>query len=160
MNFLSKFIICAACITILATAPIASAQGKLEGVWKSTEVTFTGPNARTITNLQPGFLIFTKKHFCQIGIQGSKPQPDLPQTDATDAQKVATWTPFNGMAGTYEADGTTLTGHLIVGKNPVKPGSFLTADFKIEGNTLSVMLKTTQDGPIANPMTMKFVRVE
>jgi hypothetical protein len=157
MNSIHKVIICAACIAILANVPIASAQDKLEGVWKATEVIRTGPNAGTITNVAPAFIIVTKKYVSQIGLQGS--QPDLPQ-NATDAQKVATWTPFIGMVGTYEVKGTTATIHPIIGKNPIKSGSLVTLDFKIEGNTLSATFKTNQDGPIANPVTMKFVRVE
>ena len=94
MKISLKVVACMAALAVLMVVQSASAQNKLEGVWKMTEVTFTGPNARTITGTQPGFLIITKKHFSMVGVQGDKPQPDLPQQGATDAQKVAAWTPF------------------------------------------------------------------
>ena len=124
------------------------------------EVTLTGPNARTITNPQASLYIFTKKHFSFVEIRGEKPRPDLPQKDPTDAQKVATWTPFWAGAGTYEVKGTTWTFHPIVAKNPIEPGAFTIWDFKIEGNTLTMTLKATKAGPIATPPTYKLVRVE
>jgi hypothetical protein len=157
-----KVIAFMAALAVLVTVQSAAAQGKLQGVWKVTEVTLTGPNARTITVTQPSLYIFTKKHFCFAEIRGEKPQPDLPQKDATDAQKVATWTPFNAALGTYEIKGTTFTGRVIVAKNPymMKPGNFGTGDFKIEGNTLTITVKATDAGPVANPYTMKMVRLE
>jgi hypothetical protein len=153
-------IACMAALAVLLTVQSAAAQGKLQGVWKYTEINITGPNARTITAPQPGLLIFTKKHVATVSITGDKPRPDLPQKDATDAQKVATWTPFWAMAGTYEVKGTTVTYHPIVAKNPLEPGAFTTLDYRIEGNTLSLKQKTNKAGPIANPTTMKLVRVE
>jgi len=154
-----KVIACMAALAFLMLVQSASAQGKLEGVWKITHVTLTGPNAQTITNPQPGFMIFTKKYSSLVGITGDKPQPDLPQ-NATDAQKLATWNPLAATVGTYEIKGTTVTRHNIVAKNGVKRGSFGTADFKIEGNTLTMTFKANQDGPIANPTTITLVRME
>jgi hypothetical protein len=162
---MKKLFILFACMTALAVllnVRSASAQGKLEGVWKITEVTLTGPNTRTITNPQPGLFIFTKKHYSMMMITGEKPRPDLPQKDATDAQKVATWTPFTANAGTYEVKGAVLTFHPTVAKNPngMAPGSVGTCDFKIERNTLTITIKAIQAGPVANPYTMKFTRLE
>ena len=153
-------IACMAALAVFLIVQSAAAQGKLEGVWKVTETTTTGPNARTITAPQPGIWIFTKKHCSSVGITGDKPRPDLPQQGATDAQKVATWTPLVANAGTYEIKGTTITIHPIVGKNPFPPGAFTTFDFKIEGNTVTVTAKATANGPVANPYTLKLVRVE
>jgi hypothetical protein len=155
-----KVIACMVALAVFVAVQSASAQGKLAGVWKITEVTLTGPNAQKITNPQPSFVIFTKKYSSMVGITGDKPQPVLPQTNATDAQKLATWTLLGVGFATYEIKGSTITRHPIVAKNGVKPGSFNTADFKIEGNTLTITSKTNQDGPVANPMTIKLVRVE
>jgi hypothetical protein len=160
MNSIHKGIICAACLAILATAPIAAAQGKIEGVWKITEVTITGPNARTISNPAPNLFIFTKKHYSEA--YATAERPILPRQNATDAQKLAAWNPFSAEAGTYEVKGTALTIHPMVAKGTyiMKPGSFLTSDFKLEGNTLTLTGRVDQDGPKENPITMKLVRVE
>lgn len=154
-------IILAIALAVLATAPIASAQGsKLEGVWKATEVTLTGPNARTVMPSEPGFLIITKKHFSNFGVNGDRPQAVLPQKGATDAQKLAAWTPFSATLGTYEVKGTTFTIHPINDKNPIEPGSFSTYDFKIEGDTLIFKRTVTQAGPTPDSMTIKLTRLE
>jgi hypothetical protein len=151
-----------AALAVLVTVQSAPAQGKLEGVWKVMEVTLTGPNAQKITNPQPNIVMFAKKYFSRVLVLGDKPRPDLPQKDATDAQKVATWAPFFASAGTYEVKGATFTLKDLVNKNPIgmAPGNFGTYDFKIEGNTLTITTKATQNGPAANPFTMKLVRLE
>jgi len=132
----------------------------IEGVWKITEVTIPGPNARTVKHVENDIFIFTKKHFSSVIVASPKPRPALPQKDATDAQKVATWTPFSAAAGTYEVTGTTLTAHPFAGKNPIEPGTFLVFDFKIEGDALFLTMKANKDGPRANPPTFNCVRLE
>jgi hypothetical protein len=151
-----------ATLAILMIIQSASAQGKLEGVWKITEVTLTGPNARTITNPAPSLIVFTKKHYSMIYVTADKPRAAVPQQNATDAQKVAAWTQFAAEAGTYEVKGTVLTIHPIVSKNPatMEAGKFLTSDFKFEGRTLTLANKVNQSGPLPNPYTFKLVRVE
>ncbi len=151
------------CMAVLAAMVIvqsAAAQGKLEGVWKLTEVNLTSPNARTITPAESGIWIITKKYVSFVAVTGDKPRPDLPRENATDAQKVATWTPFQANVGSYQIKGTTLTVHPIVAKNPIQSGAFTALDFKIEGNTLLLTPKANKDGPIANPYTLRMARLE
>lgn len=142
-------------LAVLLTIQSATAQGKLEGVWKYTE--FTAPDGKS-TPAQPGLLIFTKKYFSMVLIAGNKPQPDLPQK-ATDAQKVATWTPFQASTGTYEVKGNTYTARTTMAKSPVSPDNFFTIEFKIEGNALITTPKANNAGPI-NMGSAKLTRVE
>lgn len=151
-----------AALAILLIVESAAAQGKLEGVWKKTVVTVTGPNAQTIPHPQPNVVIFTKKHFSFTEVEGEKPRPDQPLEKATDVQKVAAWEPFSAQAGIYEIKGTTVTLRDLVTKDPenMKPGNFETYDFKIEGNTLLLTSKASETGPSTDQIiTMKFVRV-
>jgi hypothetical protein len=122
----------------------------------------SGPNAFTSTNPQPSLVIFTRKHFSIVADTSNKPRPDQPLEEATDSQKVAAWADFEAIAGTYEAGGTTFTVFPTVTKDPsgMKPGTALTFDFKIEGNTLLLALKVTHTGPLSNPLNMKLTRVE
>jgi len=153
---------CMAALIILLIVQSAAAQGKLEGVWKKTLVTVTGPNAQTIPHPQPNIVIFTKKHFSFTEVEGEKPRPDQPLEKATDAQKVAAWEPFSAQAGTYEIKGTTVTLHDLVTKDPenMKAGNLETYDFKILGNTLSLTSKASETGTNnAEIITMKFERV-
>jgi len=162
---MKKLLMVFACITALAVllnVRSASAQGKLEGVWKLTEITIPGPNAQKITNPQPNLVVFTKKHFIVVSVMGDKPRPNVPQKGATDAQKVAAWEPFVAEAGTYDVKGTIITAKNLVAKDPIQmaPGNFATSEFKIEGNTFTLTPKTDQNGPVSNPNIFKLVRLE
>jgi hypothetical protein len=147
-------------MAVLINVPSASAQGALEGVWQIREVVIGGPNARTITDPAPSLFIFTKKHYSSA--YATADRPVIPRENATDGQKLASWAPFSAEGGTYEVKGTILTIHPFIAKNTyiMKPGSFLSSDFKLEGNTLTLTAKTDQDGARANPVTFKLVRRE
>ncbi len=153
---------CMAVLVVMVIVQSAAAQGKLEGVWKVTEVTLTGPEARTITTVQPSLYVFTKKHFSTSGITADKPRPVQPTDKATDAQKLAAWDAFDADAGTYEIKGTNLIMQGVVAKDPedMQLGKPHIYDFKIQGNTLSLTMKANQDGPLPNPIQWKLVRVE
>jgi hypothetical protein len=161
-----KVIACMAALAVLIVVQSAVAQGKLQGVWKITEVTYLGPTPRTYTIDPSGdannLLIFTKGHFSFIGIATDKPRPDLPQKDATDAQKLAAWTPVVAYSGTYEVKGTIIRFHPTVSKDPrqMRPDSFSISDYSFEGDTLILTSRSNQDGPLPNPHTMKHLRLE
>jgi hypothetical protein len=141
------------------TEPIAP-ESELVGVWKIIEVDLTGPEARTITDPQPGFAVFTKKYMSIVGITGDTPRPQLPE-NPTDAQLLEAWRPFAASFGTYEVNGNTITSHALVAKTPnLKPDDFMTLEYKMEGENLFFTPKANQDGPIENPYTIKFERVE
>jgi len=157
-------IACMAALAVLFTVQTAAAQGNMVGVWRGAEVIWSGDNPvkMTISPTHPDFFIVTKKHWSLTNIAAATAaRPDLPQ-GATDAQKVAVWTPFVGLAGTYEVKGNVVTARTLVAKSPgdMLPGNFTTMEFKVEGDTLTLTPKTNQDGPIANPMITKWVRVE
>jgi hypothetical protein len=160
---MQKLFLLFGCITVLAVllnVPSASAQGKLEGVWKYVEVILPTPGAKPIP-VQEGLLIFTKHHFSMIFVAGTQPRPELPQQGATDAQKVAAWTPLNLGAGTYEIKGDRYIAKSLVSKNPgqINPDAWMAIEFKIEGNTLITTPKETNTGPV-NFASTKLIRVE
>jgi len=164
MRNAKKTIACMATLAVVFAMQSAMAQSaKLEGVWRITEVTISGPNTQTYTNLPPtSLLIFTKRHYSIMYDRATtdKPRPSLPRENATDAQKLAAWTPFTANAGTYEVKGTTVTTRPVVAKNPNAMEASTTFDSKIEGNTLSLTAKANAAGPIANPPIFKLVRLE
>ena len=59
-------------------------------------------------------------------------------------------------------DGNVITMRPIVAKNPAAmgPGVFITYSYKLEGDTMWVTQQRNQNGPFANPVTIKAVRVE
>ena len=159
---LSAVIACMAALAVMVTVQSAPAQGnKLEGVWKVVEVTITGPNASTNSNPQPGFFMFTKKHYSMTYITGDTAPHDLPR-NATDAQKTAAWKPFEAYAGEYEIKGATVMFRAKVCKNQaaLKPDSGSVQDLRIEDNTMWLTIKIYNDRPVTNPTTTKLVRVE
>jgi hypothetical protein len=133
------------------------------GVWRATDVTITGPNARKVTSPQPGLRIFTQRHYSITAVTADQPRPDLPPPGkATDKQLADTFGAFQANAGTYEIKGNELTTRAEVAKvpNAMQAGSFATSTFTLEGNTLTVTQKTNTNGPITNPTTIKYTRVE
>jgi hypothetical protein len=129
-------------------------ENELIGVWKVVEVTKTGPEARTITNLQPVIAVFTKKYNIAMGVRGETPRPELPE-NPTDAQLVAAWRPVTAIAATYNVQGNIITSHDIVGKDPnIKPDNIFIREYKIEGDTLII---TSDQDPNA---IIKLTRLE
>ena len=133
------------------------------GVWRISEVTITGPNARKITSPQPGLRIFTQRHYSLSEVTADKPRPELPpQGKATDKQIADAFGPFTGQAGTYEIKGNEITTRPIAAKNPnaMQAGSFTTSTFTLDGSTLTMTTKANAAGPIANPTTVRLTRIE
>lgn len=159
-----RVITCVVFITLLVAVPSALAQAdKLVGVWQLSEVIYTGPNARTVKippNVQTQITIFTKKYMTIVGIRDQKPRPELPE-NATDAQKVAAWEPVHAVCMSYEVKGTTIIFKAIILKNPnVKPGDTMLMDYHFEGDTLVQTIKSDKNGPVENPYTIKYIRLE
>jgi hypothetical protein len=152
-------------VALLAAAGLAGqAQApSLQGAWRAVEVTMTGPNARTITNLRPTLTVATRTHYARVEEQSEGPRPiltDISKASADDLR--ATWGPFVGEAGTYELNGQTLTARPLVSKNPAAmvAGAFIVYSCKLDGNSMTLTQQRNQNGPIANPATVKLVRVE
>ena len=109
-------------VSALGVAFAAQSKSKsIQGAWKITQATTTGPNGRTISNPQPSLYLFTAKHYAILAVNGDQPRPDLgrgqiPTASADELRAV--WNPFTANAGTYELSGDSLTIRAIVAKNP------------------------------------------
>jgi len=167
MRTMSKHMFGRFLLTVIVTAAcsaMAMAQTAVQGVWKVTERTTTGQNAGTNKSPQPGYYIFTPKHYSIMFVSSTAPRPDLPAdaSKATDKQIRDAWQPFTANSGTYEVKGSEITIRPLVAKNPnfMKPKNFQILTFRVDGNTLTVTLKANQDGPINDAATVKLMRVE
>jgi hypothetical protein len=152
-------------ISISLSSLTAQSRHGLEGVWQTIQVTVTGPDARTITipAPRPNLMILTSRYYSRVEVQAEKPRPMLPDpANATADELRAVWGPFVGEAGTYEVTRSLITMHPIAAKNPAAmgPGAFITYSFKVDGDTLWVTQQRNQQGPFANPVTIKAVRTE
>jgi hypothetical protein len=142
-----------------------STSGSIQGVWRVVEATITGSAARTIAFAdRPNLTIITGRHYSRVEVQADGPRPILTDVAKASADELrAAWGPFVSEAGTYEVTpGSLVTMRPIASKNPavMGPGVFLTYSYKLEGNTLSLTQQRNQNGPFANPFTLKLVRVE
>ena len=173
---------------LFATAPLSIAQttqgapsqpdaarsqtkSPVEGVWRIAEVVLPGATpaekGTTITNPQPGLIIFTRGHYSQLAVRGQQPRaaaaPAKDPENLTDAEKVARfeeWRPFTANAGTYEVKGSTIIRRATVAKSvEVMTGATpVTSEFKLEGaNTL--WLTPTGERAATDPR-VKLTRVE
>ena len=96
-------------------------------------------------------------------ITSEQPRPALPsQTNATAAELLAAWGPLTAASGTYEVSGDKLTCRPLVAKNPqvMAPGAADIYTYKLEGNKLTVTDVQNTNGPVANPVTITYTRVE
>jgi len=144
----------------------AASEPTLQGVWRVTEVTTTGPNASTNKSPQPSLYIFTPKHYSLMRVNGTTARPDLPQDQmakATAAQLLAVYgTALSAQSGTYELAGGKLTTRPVVAKNTfgMAPGASFTASYKLDGKTLTITSERNPAGLIENPTTWKLTRIE
>ena len=142
-----------------------STHASIQGVWKIVEATITGPGARTILfGERPNLTIITARHYSRVEVQSDGPRPVLAEVAKATADELrAAWGPFVAEAGTYEVtpDGL-VTMRPIASKNPAVMGSgvFVTYAYRLDGGTLSLTQRRNQNGPFANPFTLKLVRVE
>lgn len=148
-------------VTVAALGAAASTFGfaqttpSLQGAWRVTEVVVTGANAATNKNPQPGLYVFTKQHYSIVAVNATAPRKDFdaPKDPArlTDAEKLArfeVWNPFTANSGTYQVSGNVLTTRPLVAKNPsVMAGPAGTREFRIEGNTLTLIQKSAPGQP-------------
>ena len=142
-----------------------STRASIQGVWRVVEATITGTGARTIAFAErPNLTIITAKHYSRVEVQADGPRPVLADVAKASADELrAVWGPFVSEAGTYEvAPGNLVTMRPIASKNPavMGPGVFITYSYTMDGNTLSLTQQRNQSGPLANPFTLKLVRVE
>jgi hypothetical protein len=142
-----------------------STRDSVQGVWRVVEAVISGPGARTIAFAErPNLTIITARHYSRVEIQADGPRPILADVAKASADELrAVWGPFVSEAGTYEVTpGGVITMRPIASKNPavMGPGVFITYAYRLDGDTLSLTQQRNQNGPFANPFTLKLIRVE
>lgn len=159
-----KIFILSLMIAVLSVSAFAQSKSGIEGVWKLTEVTTTGPEGKTMKATQPGMYLFTKKHYSMIAVTGDKPREMMDDYNkATQEQLLSIFVSgFRANTGKYEVKNGKITVHPMVAKSPgyMKEGTWETSAMKIDGNMMTLTSETSNSGPTKNPTTFKLMRVE
>ena len=162
-----RFFVAALSAGLLASHGVAaqSTPASLQGAWRIVEATTSGAGARTIAfGDRPNLTIITAKHYSRVEVQADGPRPILADVAKATADELrAVWGPVVSEAGTYEvAAGNLITMRPIASKNPAVMGAgvFITYAYTLDGDTLSLTQQRNQNGPFANPFSLKLVRVE
>ena len=160
------------CIFSVFTGAQARSKNPIYGVWQVSEILITGDGAKTISNPQPGLLIFAGKHYSYMYIPGDKERSPFVGDVVTQQEKVDAFDSFFANTGTYERSGTTLTMIPLVAKNPgFEGGGYVRYQVKIDGNNLWITANNDdfyfrKNGKIlpapgpAGQSTIRFVRIE
>ncbi len=159
-------------------APAGQAPLSIQGVWRNVERVIpnsTNPGDRidpfghipvgTQTDVQPGLLIITARHYSRTTDIGVRPRPkDGYATPGrpTVEELQARWGPFAANAGTYELSGDVLTLRAFVAKEPRDQveGGFAKLRVVLEGDRLALTPIENSQGRIAAGVTSRYVRVE
>jgi hypothetical protein len=166
----TRALVVVASVVLIGTAVFAQSKPSIQGVWRRVETTVTNPSPApgtltkgTHTNVQPGLLIFTAKHYSVQIDAAAKPRPAIKvAAKPTPEEMSAAWGPYTANSGTYEFSGSTLTMRHIVAKNPAnQEGKGITrATIKMEKDSLWMTVIETSAGKVQYPTTAKYVRVE
>ena len=163
---MQKLLLAAITASLLASQTAAqSTRRSIQGVWRVEEAMISGPGARTISFAErPNLTIIADKHYSRVEIQADGARPALTDpAKATADQLRAVWGPVVAEAGTYElTSGDAITMRPIASKNPAVMGSgvFIVYSYKIDGDKLVLTQQRNQNGPFANPFSLRLVRVE
>ena len=155
-------------ITVACSQPPASEAtapaGPLEGVWSMT-VSAPGDGSAASDPSQPGLYIFAQGYYSGVYAPGAAERvpsevPFQPNPD----EMVAQYQSIIVNTGTYDVSGSTVTFRPIIAKSPGFVGGQSTAEFTVDGNTLTLRTQTvtTSDGVSAPAVggSLTFRRVE
>jgi hypothetical protein len=142
MKLTIKVLLAICSLSIFANAQ-ANPQKAIRGVWKVAEIVTTGDGAGTISNPQPGLMMFGRKYYSIMYVASDKERPIYAAAAPTKEEKVAAFDSLLANAGAYEISGKTLTIRPTVARNPgFTGGGFATYQIRVEGNTLWLTNKT------------------
>ena len=141
---------------LLIGSPVAVAQD-IRGVWRLVEITVSaGPDSgRHTTDVQPGLVIYTEKHYSGMSIEAFAPRPLL-SPSASEEERQRAWRPFVGNAGTYVYRDSTLQATPIVAKSPNAMGVTRTLEAHVVADTLWTVIRERN----GVERRLKLIRVE
>ena len=125
-------------LTLIGAAMDPLAAQTIQGVWKPVQVVIdTGADAgRHTSDVQPGLLMFARRHYSMMYVPGFKPRP-VPSDSASDQVLGLSFVRFIANGGTYQRTDSTITFSPSVAKHPaVMSGQPITRQIRVKGDTL------------------------
>jgi hypothetical protein len=149
------------CVALVGVSA-QSGRSPLEGAWELQNVTFAKPDPTNPVTKPIGMIIFSGTNYSIVYVTNSIRTPLPGDGTATADQLRDIWGPLVANAGTFQVSGNTLTTRAKVAKNPraMAPGAFGEFTFAIKGDTLTVTAVKNDQGPVANPGTLQYVRAK
>ena len=137
---------------------------ELQGVWSLT-ASDPGDGSPAIDPSQPGLYIFAEGYYSAVFAPGAEPRvPAETAFEPTDDEMVAQHRSIIVNTGTYEVSGSTVTYRPVIAKSPAFVGGHSTAEFRVEGDVLTLAVQTVMSANGASPATvggvLTFRRVE
>lgn len=140
----------------------AQSQSRIQGVWQIARISTASGYVNS--NPQPGYYIFTKKHYSIIYVWGDKPRPILPDINKAtpDELRQVFVNLFVANAGTYRVEKGKLYISRVVSKDPthMQSGQDTTSSVKIVGNTMTITVERLGGVPVEGRTTVKLIRLE
>lgn len=135
-------VVTAACGQAAEPAPSTN---PLHGVWSVTAVD-PGDGSPVISPSQPGLYIFAEGYYSAVYAPRAEPRvPSAIAFQPTLEERAAQHETIIVNTGTYEVSGSTITYRPIIAKSPAFVGGHATAEFTIDGDTLTLLEKTVVD---------------
>jgi hypothetical protein len=151
---------------VVGAAGWVNAQSKpspLEGAWSIQQITFAKPPANP-PNKPTGLILFVGNHYStQFVADSSRPNFGEGGADkATADQLRAIWGPLTSNGGTFTVSGNTIRTVATVAKNPavMAGGNWNEMTFTLNGDTLVLTSTRNNNGPVANPQTIRLTRAK
>jgi hypothetical protein len=135
----------------------------LEGAWTIQQITFAKPPANPPNN-PTGLILFVGNHYSNQHVDNSS-RPAFGEGGAAKAtadQLRAIWGGVTSNGGTFTVSGNTIRFVAIVAKNPnlMAAGAWGESTFTLNGDTLVLTTTRNNNGPEANPQTIRLTRAK
>jgi hypothetical protein len=133
----------------------------LEGAWTIQQITFANPPANPPKN-PTGLILFVGNHYSNQHVDDRPVFGEGGAAKATADQLRAIWGPLTSNGGTFTVSGNTIRFVATVAKNPnvMAAGAWGESTFTLNGDTLVLTATRNNNGPEANPQTLRLTRAK
>jgi hypothetical protein len=134
---------------------------RIVGAWRVLDITGDSAGKRITRRAQPGFYLFTERHYSITRVAGNTPRRDFPaglRRTADTYREI--WGPFIAQAGSYQMKGSYIATSPLVSKNPtsMRPGIFSTLRWRVVADTLWLEPIANNAGPIPGRTVVRLLR--